>query len=878
MIEKIPDSNIDVPQRHEGWEQLGVPVSAADVLADLEQQIPANKLDAEVATLVDDTTTGYGEGKVGRDDAKLLLGVGLEEIAKDGDQSSSANAVNRAPDDLLEPALREMEPDKLGETLREIETAEAATNWLREHVETVEQEPMFTFSLDDDTDVGSSVEYVERLKADESGVPKDLMPAIAQQLVDSGRAQLLADNLDKFTDLGSNVADNLSSQQLINGWDSFANLPESYLKEHMELSGADRSLNYSNLPADMQDKVAAEQIENGGINLDRFSDLSDSIAIKLIQNADIDKVVGYKDKFNLSDELEQKLAGLSADGPVKNRSYIDAFPGTDQVKLALKNIDWIRKGDDIESALAGLTNLDGEVIANLADKVEQLRKDNDIYGEKYPGVLFRNIDSFNELDDEAARILAASIKDTEHTTWTDMRHIAEHPEVFTGEAGVNFVKNAEYVTSIDDMILVDEVYRRVTKFDTEILLSDQTKLADELYYSLTNHYGDLHLIEQQGDKLGFSTERIDKVGQLRKSVLGVGKISPDTILKYIDVRQDDQAFREQADRVISLAQRIAGSRSEEVTSFADSILSAALETDDPEGSFAATEEVFVRENYPDALKRLDVFTILREFPVQDIARYSPVFAAQLEKDADPIGIIRDDLIRASMSSNNSSLRSFLEYARDSKDSAVMPSAGINRDPQEMLAEMDEIIAQSDKRNREFAQNGHFVPQEGDLIKGIVKKDQMAWLPDIMQTGSLAREFLGASSDSDNTPLDTDLGMVAGKYASLKESVDRNDAREYGDVYFVLRDRDNRWSSGVDEPQKLEVLDHGVAHRGIRTGFGMAEVDYLAVNSAIDAEERKAIARHIAEGGFYIPVIDIETEQLVLTPEQFDEMREQSHPH
>ena len=93
--------------------------------------------------------------------------------------------------------------------------------------------------------------------------------------------------------------------------------------------------------------------------------------------------------------------------------------------------------------------------------------------------------------------------------------------------------------------------------------------------------------------------------------------------------------------------------------------------------------------------------------------------------------------------------------------------------------------------------------------------------------------------------------------------------------------------------KLEAFATGVdgdGHCGIRTGFGMDKVSYYISDRTIrtgknlsgfnqgNGEEYTPVSEvtklEIALGGFYIPIIDRDSEELIFTPADYDKMREQ----
>ncbi len=255
--------------------------------------------------------------------------------------------------------------------------------------------------------------------------------------------------------------------------------------------------------------------------------------------------------------------------------------------------------------------------------------------------------------------------------------------------------------------------------------------------------------------------------------------------------------------------------------------------------------------------------------------------------------------------------------------------------------MDNVVKEADARNRRTAEylattSGPKL-QPGDLVKGM---GNVCYLSDIFQNGSIAKEYLGDSSDSDATPLDADLSAVPDRLngGSVGRIIADMTADRYGDdgLWIVLRSDQatgedrfivtrrgeveadqsiydlsvpdaNFGREGLTQEEidrrlkeiaeakrhrrealpKLEAFATGVTgldHYGIRTGFGMNLVDYCVTDSTrIDSTPVSEVTKlEIALNGFYIPVVDRSSEELIFTPADYDKMREQmsglSHYH
>lgn len=180
---------------------------------------------------------------------------------------------------------------------------------------------------------------------------------------------------------------------------------------------------------------------------------------------------------------------------------------------------------------------------------------------------------------------------------------------------------------------------------------------------------------------------------------------------------------------------------------------------------------------------------------------------------------------------------------------------------------------ADARNRNAA-NSEMELEQGDFIKGI---GDITYLRNILQNGSVSKEFLSASAASDATPLDTDVSMIIESEGTNAEKIKKTAANEYGPIYFVLKKddrfittRNNSESLKVEEDMsKIEVFYTGVlgqGHYGIRTGFSSSEINYIVMDNY---DER--VGLEIAMNGFYIPVANKEG-KIIFSPKEYDSLR------
>lgn len=211
---------------------------------------------------------------------------------------------------------------------------------------------------------------------------------------------------------------------------------------------------------------------------------------------------------------------------------------------------------------------------------------------------------------------------------------------------------------------------------------------------------------------------------------------------------------------------------------------------------------------------------------------------------------------------------------------------------EALMQMDSARDKAEARNMKLARESMNNNSELPLKKGqIIKNLRAQFLDDILQNGSNAKEFLGGSVDSDATPLDTDITIIASDSPSITQSPELGEIENgaYGSIWIVLDSdasdfdvtrvgqEDYGLPELTDNPdeRKYEMFYSGVidkTHYGIRTGFGSTMVRAIIVGKTKDDGEIEKTCFRIVKNGFYIPVYDKETGKLVFTPEQYEEMR------
>ena len=233
--------------------------------------------------------------------------------------------------------------------------------------------------------------------------------------------------------------------------------------------------------------------------------------------------------------------------------------------------------------------------------------------------------------------------------------------------------------------------------------------------------------------------------------------------------------------------------------------------------------------------------------------------------------------------------------------------------------MNDAVEEVDARNRKTAEylatTSEPKLQPGDLVKGMSGWSSygISNLDNIMQNGATSKEFLGDASWTDTTPLDTDLSIVLAKAirdGTMSETLKHVFAYTFGGGLWSVLKRENAngessfvvTRSGQDNAREADVVqarkegkpeayyigfDHP-DHYGIRVGFSMSLVSFfIADDTKIkDLFDNPSDARsdstpvsevtklEIALNGFYIPVVDRDSEELIFTPADYDKMRAQ----
>ncbi|MDB5259350.1 MAG: hypothetical protein JWO73_558 [Candidatus Taylorbacteria bacterium] len=206
---------------------------------------------------------------------------------------------------------------------------------------------------------------------------------------------------------------------------------------------------------------------------------------------------------------------------------------------------------------------------------------------------------------------------------------------------------------------------------------------------------------------------------------------------------------------------------------------------------------------------------------------------------------------------------------------------------ELLDRMRNSKSGADERSRQMIADARQKAGGGDVVLELsggefLKGVNARYIGNILQNGSVAKEFLGSDASSDSTPLDTDISLVTPENAAggFTNSISKSLANGYGDILFALKDRGQYQLTAVGQPAraeagKMELFQTGAlgkSHYGIRTGFPSTEIDFMIVKDlASRPKDLENLFFEIAQNGYYIPVADI-SGKVIFTPEMYDEYR------
>ncbi len=299
-------------------------------------------------------------------------------------------------------------------------------------------------------------------------------------------------------------------------------------------------------------------------------------------------------------------------------------------------------------------------------------------------------------------------------------------------------------------------------------------------------------------------------------------------------------------------------------------------------------------------------------------------------------LVRTDLLTSSVRSNNLQLRSYLREAADlmQKVNADGPAEAVTDEqmrkakeiadviqdfrnafgaekvssPEDALRLMDEVCLERDAAKRasviEDPENpGRFILKEPIKGRDPKKGFKEDFLDFQFQDGFNCPEALGYGAYSDATTGDADFsasnpsltqiedgGVRVSIASQLKNSITAGD--NYGRTKAVFRQDERFALISADNPDDGSALyriatnqTHGQyssesdsSFIGVRTGLGALDVDAFIIHdgqeqqTGYDRGDLKRLKFEIIKSGCYTPIVGEETESVIFTPQEYDEMR------
>lgn len=413
--------------------------------------------------------------------------------------------------------------------------------------------------------------------------------------------------------------------------------------------------------------------------------------------------------------------------------------------------------------------------------------------------------------------------------------------------------------------------------------------------------------------------------------------------KYI-AENIDTIQLEDMDKVINCLYRIQNSNSGEIRQFANTLIAEVLKLPDYEKAFDNVEQIFLQQSLPMVMKLFLVFKVLHKDYSSFVDKYQnlSVVLKNCKDDKERDEIIYRDLVEAAFASNNRSLRDYLNtlsnmcviLERYEKNNSSVDEVDVVNALNFilMLANFEHLKEHIDKEEKvsgdfvdeiEFIRNKfgsfsnlkdsivqnlfgfatfseavsylstkanevdvrnqarafeEFKLEDGDFIKGL---GEIKYISNILQNGSVSREFLGEAAGSDLTPLDTDLSLIIGDTDSIADGLTKVDANGYGPIWIILKNNGSFYISRSHQEDSIEKAEYvplvneafftgalsKKTHYGIRTGFPSSDIDCFVIE-----KYDQRLGLEIALNGFYIPVIS-KIGELLFSPDDYKNIRE-----
>ena len=174
------------------------------------------------------------------------------------------------------------------------------------------------------------------------------------------------------------------------------------------------------------------------------------------------------------------------------------------------------------------------------------------------------------------------------------------------------------------------------------------------------------------------------------------------------------------------------------------------------------------------------------------------------------------------------------------------------------------IMNTKRREAHESNKEPFQLSKGDLIKGT----SFEFVGDMLRNGIRSKEFLMKGKlNSDVTPLDTDFSEISEEnlqQKSLEQVLDSTyTSNEYGLTYLVIKRED----------YENDEVSYTKGNEGHKTRYFRTAIGSTNISAIITAEWNDEYKYMLASNGFYIPVIDKSSGEVLFSIEDYEQIRQ-----
>ncbi len=208
--------------------------------------------------------------------------------------------------------------------------------------------------------------------------------------------------------------------------------------------------------------------------------------------------------------------------------------------------------------------------------------------------------------------------------------------------------------------------------------------------------------------------------------------------------------------------------------------------------------------------------------------------------------------------------------------------------QDFFSRQNSLINNAKRVENPLMQSQTLELKRGYLLKGL----DVDYFSEVLQRGFVSREFVGAASESDNTPFDIDLWCHQAPFPNnpnaivRRENVDLESEEifKYGDVTFIIvpdedfvfTELDSDIDLGVSASAKFEYFRNGHLannHYGIRTGLSTDKISGLQIADSLLQNRSKFLRMKLdlVLNQKYLPIFNSNGD-LIFTTQEYDEIQ------